>query len=60
MFYEVFNYILSGSEDLNNLAIIFGVSTGAIILIVIGVLLYTFVFKKKFITKKQDKEDKKE
>ena len=51
MFCEVLAYVLNGVANLNDLAIIFGVSTGAILLIVVGVLLYTFIFKKKINNK---------
>ena len=57
MFCEVLVYVLNGVADLNDLAIIFGVSTGAILLIVVGVLLYTFIFKKKINHKKKHTEN---
>ena len=57
MFYEVLAYVLNGVANLNDLAIIFGVSTGAILLIVVGVLLYTFIFKKKINNKKKNTEN---
>ena len=55
MFCEVLAYVLNGVANLNDLAIIFGVSTGAILLIVVGVLLYTF--KKKINNKKKHSEN---
>ena len=57
MFCKVLAYVLNGVADLNDLAIIFGVSTGAILLIVVGVLLYTFIFKKKINSKKKHTEN---
>ena len=57
MFCEVLAYVLNGVVNLNDLAIIFGVSTGAILLIVVGVLLYTFIFKKKINNKKKNTEN---
>ena len=57
MFCEVLAYVLNGVANLNDLAIIFGVSTGAILLIVVGVLLYTFIFTKKINNKKKHTEN---
>lgn len=57
MFCEVLAYVLNGVANLNDLAIIFGISTGAILLIVVGVLLYTFIFKKKINNKKKHSEN---
>ena len=54
MIYDLFKIILTSLSELDKLTIIFGVTTGAIVLIVVGVLLYKFVFKKMFEKKKKD------
>lgn len=54
MIFDLFKIILISLSELDKLAIIFGVTTGAILLIVVGVILYKFVFKKMIEKKKKD------